>query len=208
MDKMEEKYSGSSADGPGDAFNQISSTDHIEHFYDKIEGWFSFGDLYKEAVYNAKDGDVFVEIGSWKGRSAAFMIVEIINSKKNIDFYCIDSWKGDKSGFLKGIDVYDEFLTNMSSVLDKIKMVRKLSIEASKDFKDKSVDFIFIDASHDYQSVLEDIQHWYPKLKDGGLMAGHDTHIEDLKKAVEEYAQTINKKVFYDDHLCWKYVNK
>ena len=69
----------------------------MEHFFNKIEGWFSFGELYRDAVYNAKDGDVFVEVGSWKGRSAAFMAVEIINSKKKIDFYCVDSWQGDIS---------------------------------------------------------------------------------------------------------------
>lgn len=178
----------------------------MEHFFNKIEGWFSFGELYKNAVYNAKDGDVFVEVGSWKGRSAAFMSVEIINSGKKIDFFCIDSWSGDKSGGLKGIDTYDKFLDNMKNVLDRIKIIRKLSVDASTDFLDKSIDFIFIDASHDYESVLEDIRHWYPKLKDNGTIAGHDAHVSDVKKAVEEYAKEINKKVLYDDNICWRYV--
>jgi predicted O-methyltransferase YrrM len=177
----------------------------MEHFFNKIEGWFSFGDLYRDAVYNAKDGAVFVEVGSWKGRSAAFMAVEIINSKKKINFYCVDSWQGDISGGLKNIDVYDEFISNMKDVLYSVKIIRKLSTQASKDFEDKSIDFIFIDASHDYESVLEDIRHWYPKLKEGGTIAGHDTQVSDVKKAVEEYAKEINREIFYDDHICWRY---
>ena len=177
----------------------------MEHFFNKIEGWFSFSDLYRDAIYDAKDGAVFVEVGSWKGRSAAFMAVEIINSQKKIDFYCVDSWQGDISGGLKNIDVYDEFMSNMKDVLDSVKIIRKLSTQASKDFEDKSIDFIFIDASHDYESVLEDIRHWYPKLKEDGTIAGHDTQVSDVKKAVEEYAKEINREIFYDDHICWRY---
>lgn len=178
----------------------------MEHFFNKIEGWFSFNKPYRDAVDNAKNDDVFVEVGSWKGRSAAFMAVEIINSKKKIDFYCVDSWQGDKNGGLENIDVYDEFMSNMKNVLDSVKIIRKLSTQASKDFEDKSIDFIFIDASHDYESVLEDIRHWYPKLKDSGIIGGHDTQVSDVKKAVEEYAKKINGQVLYDDHICWRYV--
>lgn len=178
----------------------------MEHFFNKIEGWFSFGELYRNAVYDAKDGDIFVEVGSWKGRSSAFMATEIVNSGKKIDFFCVDSWNGDKTGSLKEIDVYNEFLENMKEVLDRIKIIRKTSVDASKDFIDKSIDFIFIDASHDYESVIEDIRHWYPKLKDYGTIAGHDTHVSDVKKAVEEYAKEINREVLYDDNICWKYI--
>lgn len=208
MDKMEEKYLGSSIESPADILRTNSEIKDklMNHFFQTINGWFSFEHIYQEEVIKAKNGSVFVEIGSWKGRSSAFMATEIINSGKKIDFFCIDSWNGDKSGGLKGIDTYDEFLDNMKDVLDRIKIIRKLSVDASKDFLDKSIDFIFIDASHDYESVLEDIRHWYPKLKDNGTIAGHDTHVSDVKKAVEEYAKEINRKILYDDHICWRYV--
>ena len=39
----------------------------MDHFYQNIEGWFSYENLYREAVANAKDGAHFVEIGSWQG---------------------------------------------------------------------------------------------------------------------------------------------
>ena len=62
----------------------------MEHFYENIPGWFSYDYLYRDAVERAEDESLFVEIGSFKGRSTAFMCVEIANSGKNIKFDCID----------------------------------------------------------------------------------------------------------------------
>ena len=64
----------------------------MEHFYQKIgEDWFTYPNLYKKMVSDANENSHFVEVGVWKGRSAAFMAVEIINSKKDIKFDCIDT---------------------------------------------------------------------------------------------------------------------
>jgi hypothetical protein len=48
------------------------------------------------------------------------------------------------------------------------------SVEASKTFKDGYFDFVYIDASHDYESVLDDLNAWYPKIRKGGCISGHD----------------------------------
>ena len=55
----------------------------MEHFYQRIQGWFDFQNIYSNAVSTAPtEGAHFVEIGSWKGTSAAYMAVEIANSRK------------------------------------------------------------------------------------------------------------------------------
>jgi hypothetical protein len=54
----------------------------MEHFYQEIEGWFTFDGLYQNMVHGSPENSHFVEVGTWKGGSAAFMCVEIINSKK------------------------------------------------------------------------------------------------------------------------------
>ena len=54
----------------------------MQHYYQSVDGWFTFPGLYSNVVSNAVDGWHIVEIGSWKGKSASFMGVEIINSKK------------------------------------------------------------------------------------------------------------------------------
>ncbi len=63
----------------------------MNHFYFDIgeEAWFDYWNTYLKAVMEAKGGERFVEVGSWKGRSACFMAVEIINSGKDIKFDCI-----------------------------------------------------------------------------------------------------------------------
>jgi hypothetical protein len=69
----------------------------MEHFYNENifgENWFDYSELYKSQVNKAIDGSHFVEVGSWKGRSSAFMAVEIINSGKKIKFDCVDTWTG------------------------------------------------------------------------------------------------------------------
>lgn len=52
--------------------------------------------------------------------------------------------------------------------------IRKFSVEAAKDFEDESLDFVYIDANHDYEHVKEDLHAWTPKVKEGGVVAGHD----------------------------------
>jgi hypothetical protein len=151
----------------------------MEHIYQDIEGWFDFHELYAEQVKNAKDGHHFVEIGAWKGRSASFMAVEIVNSEKNIIFDVVDTWEGsdelqDDPHLIKNGTIIDVYLKNIEPVKHVINSIVSNSVNAAKRYHDKSLDFVFIDGSHDYVSVKNDLHAWYPKVKDGGTIAGHD----------------------------------
>jgi len=67
----------------------------MEHFYNTIgEDWFTYQELYSNMVEYFPDNSLFIEVGSWKGRSTSYMAVEIANSEKNIKFDCIDTWNG------------------------------------------------------------------------------------------------------------------
>ena len=55
---------------------------------------------------------------------------------------------------------------------------------------------VFIDASHDYENVKKDIEAWYPKVKFGGTLAGHDWHHHVIKRAVNEFALEKNLKIY------------
>lgn len=164
----------------------------MEHFYQNIgEDWFSYPQLYKRIVDNSQDGSHIVEVGSWKGRSAAFMAVEIINSNKKIKFDCVDTWKGsiehETYDVITEEKLYDVFLSNIEPVKHIINPIRMTSIESSKLYKDNSLDFVFIDASHEYEDVKADILSWLPKVKIGGILAGHDYNtFEGVNRSVNE----------------------
>ena len=149
------------------------------HFYENIgEDWFTYQNLYKEMVFKFKDKSHFVEIGSWRGRSSSFMAVEIINSGYDINFDCIDTWEGSfehkNYDIIVNSKLFDDFLKNIEPVNHIINPIKMKSVDASKLYKDNSLDFVFIDASHSYPDVIADIINWLPKVKMGGILGGHD----------------------------------
>jgi hypothetical protein len=153
----------------------------IQHYWRDVPGWFNGGILYSEQVGLANDGAIFVEIGSWKGRSTSFMGVEIANSKKDITFWAIDTWQGspDEVALINDPDVisnrlYEVFCENILPVRQFIKPIISDSADAAERFYNDSIDFLYLDAAHDYDGVFRDLTAWWPKLKCGGTIAGDD----------------------------------
>lgn len=183
----------------------------MNHIHDQPnfgQGWFSFPNLYSLMVQRFPSGSKFVEVGVWKGMSAAYMSVEIINSGKNIDFYCVDHWLGSQEhhdpthhAYEPEIHrLYEIFTENMKPVEGHYIPMRMSSLEAVNHFEDKSLDFVFIDAAHDYESVKKDIITWTPKLKDNGVLAGHDIDYDPVTRAVNE---TIGIDNYITMERCW-----
>ncbi len=182
----------------------------MEHYYQKVQGWFTFPSFYKSAVEQAKDGYHFVEVGVWKGTSAVYMGVEIVNSKKQIKFDCIDTFEGSDEHNDKNSSIYEplletkdglynHFLDNIAPLKDVITPIRKASIEASELYKDASLDLVFIDAAHDYDNVCADIKAWLPKVKPGGILAGHDIHHPPIQQALKDVLQ--NDYLFTNENI-------
>jgi hypothetical protein len=57
---------------------------------------------------------------------------------------------------------------------NRVKALRTDSVSASKMFKDEYFDFVYIDGGHTYEDVIEDLESWFPKVKVGGFISGHD----------------------------------
>lgn len=169
----------------------------MQHFYDSLDGWFNYPSVYLEAVKNAKNGDHFVEVGAWMGKSTSFMGVEIVNSGKQIKFDVVDTWEGslehrDHSSIIQK-ELYDVFLENTKPLENVYTPVRMTSLEAAKTYKDNSLDFVMLDASHEYEDIKNDIFAWYPKVKPGGVLSGDDFHSDwpGVIKAVQEIFQNF-----------------
>lgn len=169
----------------------------IDHYWtDPMfeEGYFTFPNLYRDMVNRFPSNSHFVEVGCWKGRSAAFMAVEINNSGKTIKFDCVDTWRGSETeephqmdSYVKNGNLFHKFLQNTERVKHIITPVVGESVVVAKQYEDDSLDFVFIDGDHRYECVLEDINAWLPKIKSGGVIAGHDYGwCMDVRKAVHE----------------------
>jgi hypothetical protein len=169
----------------------------MPHYYQYIHGWFVQEHLYTQMVESCNDFDAyhFVEVGSWKGKSSTYMGVEILNSNKKIKFDCVDTWLGSeehidsKSSCYEPLleikdGLYNEFLKNIEPLKSVINPIRMTSVEASTLYEDESLDFVYIDGAHDYDSVYDDIQHWFPKVKVGGYIGGDDLDWKGVNMAV------------------------
>lgn len=148
-----------------------------------------------------------VEVGAWKGRSTAFLAVEIINSGKQIKLDVVDSWtgpaqdpevySGDAEFLAHGRNIIELFKKNMSPVEGLIDLtpVQKWSVQAARGYENQSLDFVYIDADHSYDGVVEDLHAWVPKIKQTGVIGGHDYHEgawPDVTTAVDEAFGKVN----------------
>lgn len=184
--------------------------DKINHNYISLEGWFNMENQYLELLDNVPEGGVFVELGAYKGKSTSFIVTEINNQNRNIQFHTIDTFEGDSgSNDEEEIDAYrkvnvskmfDEFSENTKHLKEHFNVIVGKSDESSKFFEDNSVDVIFIDAGHSYDAVIRDIKSWLPKIKDGGIMSGHDyINWSGVNTAVNEIFNEVDKI----DNECW-----
>jgi predicted O-methyltransferase YrrM len=71
-------------------------------------------------------------------------------------------------------------------------MMKCTSVEAAPVITDESLDFVFIDAQHTYEACKEDIETWFPKVRPGGFITGHDYRWDGVNRAVTEFAQQRN----------------
>jgi len=130
---------------------------------------------------------VALEVGSHNGRHAKLLLEHLPNISK---LYLVDFWQAYKDYPVKELQQQDyEMIKATFFNNSKVKIIRSDSVEASKNFVDGTVDFIYIDADHTYEGVKRDILAWRSKVKEGGMICGHDYGYPDtpgVKQAVDE----------------------
>ena len=88
----------------------------------------------------------------------------------------------------KDAKLTDEELLDFCKDYDgRANLIRNFSNQAVNEFEDESLDFVFIDASHDFHSVNEDIYLWKNKVNKGGMVSGHDIDLLQVKMAVSNH---------------------
>lgn len=161
-----------------------------------IEGWFTEdeGRWYARFARDLRGG-VFVEVGSWKGRSTSF--VGPVCKANGTRLVCVDHWNGsnDKladryAAALAVEDVQETFRANMAALGIEVDVLAEPSRVAAARFAPASIDRVFLDGSHDGPSVTEDLAVWSERLRPDGVLAGHDYDAKhpELCVAVDAFA--------------------
>lgn len=77
----------------------------------------------------------------------------------------------------------------------KVSVRRGLSVDVAETVPDGSLDFVYIDGNHTLPFVIADIAAWAPKVRPGGIVAGHDygrASVGQVREAVEAWTKGFN----------------
>ena len=165
-----------------------------------LRGWNGDAPIFKRMVEQVRP-KVIVEVGSWKGQSTVSLAKACKELGLDTKIYCVDTWLGaiefythqteerdlmKKHGYPQ---VYYQFISNLyhEGVIDMVETIPLPSNVAHVVVP--QADLIYIDASHEYQDVADDIENFSKKLNDGGIMFGDDYNnsvFPGVRQAVDE----------------------
>jgi len=149
-------------------------------------------------VERAHDGDTLVEIGCFLGRSACCFGELIRASGKRLTLLAIDPWPYTmdfgNSDIIEGL--FESFYANVrQSNLTKIIVPLRCESVRAASFVANDLSAVFIDGDHAYESCRDDIASWLPKVRPGGILAGHDFNDKDfpgvVKAAREAFGESL-----------------
>lgn len=155
-------------------------------YAETVTGWMATSELTYLAQI-AERSRCIAEIGSWKGRSTSVLAHHTLGI-----VVAVDTWRGsvEHQPELQGrpaSGVFYAFRENTSRYPNIWPFIAN-SATAAKAISHSPLrfDMIFIDASHDYESVKADIQAWFPLLAPSGILCGHDAYRWGVRQAVRQ----------------------
>jgi hypothetical protein len=172
----------------------------------KVWRWESIGGL---ALING------YRLGAELGVSSGRFTWHLCGWMHDMHMIAVDLWEGKPKSEIEGSETYEgrdheAFYQRFKQVCaeyfpGRVHIRRMDTVEAAKTVTDGSLDFVFIDADHTEAGCARDIDAWYPKIRRGGLISGHDINWDSVRRAVEsrfggEY------DVFPSDNVWWKFV--
>lgn len=140
------------------------------------------------------------EIGVWKGKTSQ----HLLHTFPELKLFLVDPYKPLKKYNARtckfetledGDAMYNRLVKYFHEQFgDRAIWLRKKSKKAAKEVENKSLDFVFIDGNHAYEYVKQDIELWLPKVREGGIISGHDILKNDVQQAAIEVLGEITRE--------------
>lgn len=138
-----------------------------------------FGPLLVSLGIGEKDRAV--EIGTHRADFASILLDSWPGHLTCVDPWSVPAGYEDQAEMLlhlggKGDREQDLFVATarLAQFGDRVRLLRKLSEDAADEIAPRSLGFVYLDGDHRLEAVLTDLKNWWPKLRSGGVMAGHD----------------------------------
>lgn len=120
------------------------------------------------SIFNKFEYKLGAEIGVWRGAYSK----AICQSDPELKLYAIDKWQDEMVNGKPMSFWHRDAVRRLEPY--NCQIIQDSSENAVKRFNDESLDFVFIDSDHDSKSVTEDIKKWSKKVREGGIVSGHD----------------------------------
>lgn len=138
------------------------------------------GPLNRDVLGSWLNDNGLISMGVEVGCAWGDLSKKVLSQWVGYKYYMVDSWRIlPKEEYHENQSLFDyqSWKKQCEEIAEKDKrvvLVNMTSVEAVKLFTDNSLDFVYIDAAHDFHNVDRDIRQWWTKLKPGGLFGGHD----------------------------------
>lgn len=183
-----------------------------------IQGWASDSPVFKQAIEEYRP-ELIIEVGTWKGKSAIHMANICRDLGLNTEILCIDTWLGSvehwthldpnlpTTSLRNGRPIlYDQFISNVIhyGLTEYITPFPIDSVNGALTLKKYGIqaDIIYIDAGHEYDSVISDLINFSALVKPGGILIGDDWFHQPIKNAVADSLGEV--ETFSQDKFIWR----
>lgn len=151
--------------------------------------------LYSWANESGVNGSA-VEVGTFSGENAVLMSC-YFKSVVTVDPWANGYDKDDHASNADMVEVEKKYFERIAD-FPNISHMKLISLEGAKKFEDASLDFVYLDGDHQTEAVVADIDAWKPKVRSGGILAGHDINMEKVYNALNQRLNGVVAKLFKD----------
>ena len=140
------------------------------------------------AIFAEREFKTGAEIGVDRALNA----IEMFDCIPDLFLYLIDPWKGRAARrSYSRRRRYANAMKRLAPYSKGFTVIRETSLKASLEIPDKSLDFVYIDGNHEYDFAMLDTILWTPKVRDGGIISGHDYRrgYYGVKPAIDDYTK-------------------